>query len=1132
MHKVFLIAIICLPFIPIPQLKAQDIRFKQVYKKSFGQIYDIAQDHQGYIWIATQNQGLQRFDGGNLKTFLNDARNSNSIASGAIISLCVAADNILWMGMIGAGLEKYDPATNSFAHFRHTSNDISSVSSDTVTSVLEDHLGNLWVGTFNGLDLFDRKTGKFTHYTNNKNDSNSLSNGQVFKVFEDKKGVIWISTAIFTARQKPSGCVLNSFDRVTGKFTRYINNPSNPTSNPGNLINNMYEDRNNNFWVTSLGTSFELYKMDRNRGNFTRYYPDPIRSGQLSSFPPNKIKDYWITFIQEDIKGALWLSLGNSGLIRYDPDTKLSSHFGYLYDGNTLITAKDTISGFTSLIPHKAFSSLDGLFWVASSDGLYALNYYSTHLPFFRIKQQEANALYCEPTGKFLWIATDNGLVRRDLTTQNEKVWVNDPTDNTSLSNNTVWALKPADDGNFWVGTAGGGLNKFDPGSNKFIHYRHDPSIPNSIATNIINNLFIDHQNNLWLATDSGISKMNMGTGLFKNYKYRYNDSNGVIYHNILSISEDNDHNIWAASDIGVCRLDIKSDKFKQFRFDNSIAALYHDSKGILWAGGAAGLYYFDKTKDKFVMFANQQSLVSVDNILGIIEDNQRNLWISGMSAIFKVNEGRTTIRKYSEAQGVKYSEMGWVDNFKATDGRLFLGHYDGYFSFYPDRIQDSIIPPKLFFSSFKLSDKEINSPVDGILNAPLFKATEIRLNYDQNVFSFDFLSLDYITPGDEKYLFKLENYDNIWHDIGSDHRAFFFNIPPGTYNFKVKSVSADGGTAEKTIRILISPPWYKSWWAYLFYAFFIAIAGYMVYKYQRRYIVKRERQRTQQKELEQAKEVEKAYTELKATQAQLIASEKMASLGELTAGIAHEIQNPLNFVNNFSEVNKELLVEMKEEMNKGNITDAMKLADDVIINEEKINHHGKRADSIVKGMLQHSRSGSGIKEATDINSLLDECLRLSFHGMRAKDKSFNAITDITIDNSLPSINLVSQDISRVLLNLFTNSFYSVWQKKKVLGENYHPRIEASTIKEGRFIIISIKDNGNGIPKKIVDKIFQPFFTTKPTGEGTGLGLSLSYDIITKGHGGEIIVNTTEGEFAEFIIKLPLSQEISVSSIG
>jgi two-component system NtrC family sensor kinase len=278
---------------------------------------------------------------------------------------------------------------------------------------------------------------------------------------------------------------------------------------------------------------------------------------------------------------------------------------------------------------------------------------------------------------------------------------------------------------------------------------------------------------------------------------------------------------------------------------------------------------------------------------------------------------------------------------------------------------------------------------------------------------------------------------------------------------------------------------------------------------------------------LQQQKEkVETTLSELKATQAQLIQSEKMASLGELTAGIAHEIQNPLNFINNFSEVNTELIDELASEIDKGNIDELKSISNDIKENEQKINHHGKRADAIVKGMLQHSRSSAGVKEPTDINALCDEYLRLSYHALRAKDKSSNVVpiaigitTDF--DKNIDKVNIKPQDVGRVLLNFFNNAFYAVNEKQKTSDENYKPLVSVQTKKQKYSVFITVSDNGNGIPQKIVDKIFQPFFTTKPTGEGTGLGLSLSYDIV-KAHGGEIEIETKEGEYADFIICLPI----------
>ena len=266
--------------------------------------------------------------------------------------------------------------------------------------------------------------------------------------------------------------------------------------------------------------------------------------------------------------------------------------------------------------------------------------------------------------------------------------------------------------------------------------------------------------------------------------------------------------------------------------------------------------------------------------------------------------------------------------------------------------------------------------------------------------------------------------------------------------------------------------------------------------------------------------QLQNSILELKSTQAQLIQSEKLASLGELTAGIAHEIQNPLNFVNNFAEVSAEMLAEMDAELDKGDIHEAKAISADLQQNLSKINHHGQRASAIVKGMLEHSRASTGVKEPTDLNALTDEYLRLAYHGLRAKDNSFNAAMETHFDPDLPMVSVIPQDIGRVLLNLINNAFYAVNEKAKLSIEGYDPVVTVSTAKIGDNIEIRVQDNGNGIPDVIREKIFQPFFTTKPTGQGTGLGLSLAYDIVTKGHEGTLEVESAEGGGSAFIIKL------------
>ncbi len=1093
------------------QIHAQDRRFTQVLKNLTGQINGMAQDKQGFLWLASFEHGLKRYDGINLRNY--------PIVTGYLIDMIIDKKNILWAGTLGTGLHRYDLNSNTITHFRHDPKDPSSLSGDTVGSILEDHLGNLWVGTSGGLDLFNPGTGKFTHYKHDINDPESLSNPMIFRVYEDRSGVIWVGCYPVNRDPSPGLGGLNRFDRKTGKFKRYLNDKNDPKSIYDNRIAWIYEDSKGGFWI--CGPHSAIQSMDRNTGEFTSYFFDPGKQNKLSQ--TSLSGNFVITpnIVSEDITGALWVSSVNAGIIRFDPITKLSEHFGYAYTRDGQIAAQDTAAGFVGKNASVLYNTKDGLFWVSTFDGeLFKLDNRRTTIPFYPMSLPQANSFYCEENNNILWIGTARGLLRIDQATKKETSWKHDPKDKNSLCFNGVSGLRHDGNGNLWLATRNG-LDKFDPVANKFFHYRVDPANPANIADNNFNYLIIDHNKNVWVAADSGISRLDIKTGLFTNFKKTNTNNNSLRGNYFLCIAEDNDNYIWAGSDSGAFRLDTKTAQFRQYASPGFVKSICVDSKGIVWLGGEQGLYYFDKAKDEFVLLADYNSSVSINNVINVLEDNQKNLWVSASSYLVRVSEDRKKLKKYTDANGIRYSNFFFNDNFTGKDGRIFLGEGSGYYAFYPDKLNDSTIVPQLEFSSFKLGDKEVIAGPDGILKSPVWDTEEIRLNHNQNVFSFDFFALDLVSPGDERYMFMLENYDDSWNDIGSDHRAFFFNIPPGKYIFRIKVISGDGNSSEKSIRIIISPPWWKKWWAYLIYGVLALLGIYFIYRYQKHYIVQKERERTQQKELAQAREIEKAYTDLKKTQAQLVQSEKMASLGELTAGIAHEIQNPLNFVNNFSEVNNELIEEMKDELNKGNIESAKMIAENISENEHKIIFHGKRADAIVKGMLQHSRSSSGAKEPTDINALADEYLRLAYHGLRAKDKSFNATMKTDFDNSIGKINIVPQDIGRVILNLITNAFYVVAEKRKQSGGNYEPVVTVSTKKVDRRIEIKVEDNGNGIPPKVLDKIFQPFFTTKPTGQGTGLGLSLSYDIV-KAHGGELKVTTKEQEGSEFTIVLPV----------
>ena len=1104
---------------------AQPIKFNKVIDEkvhSYSFIFDITQDQQGYIWFTSVAKGLQRYDGKNIISFSHDNDNPNTTASNLASALAVDSAGFIWVGTLGFGLDRYDIAKNKFTHFRSDPKNSRSLGNDSVFCLSTDRAGNLWVGTLRGVDRFDKKKEIFYHYEfDEKMKTLSPDEGVIVTtIYEDKKGILWIGWGnVFNAKKGAQGG-LYKLDPKSGKFTAYHNIPGDTSSLSNDNVFSIFEDSKGNFWIGTNGDG--LHSMDRATGKFTRYPYNPANPEKFSRPPVNKVLDNTlVTFITEDVHGRLWIGSSEAGINVFDPGTKKLTHYGGVDGDKTNRYAKDTIGGFTGNGAYHAFTSRDGLLWITGfPSDIYNVNFSKINVPFVSTNTS-AGAFYLQEDKNILWMQSDSGILRKNLNNGEVKLFKHDPKNKNSLVNKDVMAMRGDGAGNIWMATHWNGVEKFNISTEHFTHINFDKNNPRSLVHDSTHTLFFDQQNFLWIGTHKGLSKMDIKTGLCKNYINDVKDSLSLSPGSLYSIAQEKNGTMWIAGIQDINRLDEKTGKFKRYPIGNITYNLNVDASGIVWAGGEAGLYYLDTKRDAFKKYINPVFPGGLPLIAGMIEDDKRNLWLSTNESIIKLNPGRTILKIYNASHGVRPISNIWMENIKAKDGRLFLGSLKGYYSFYPDQLSDQPTLPMLQFTDFKIGSEKVLVDPDGVLQAPVWQTNNIKLNHDQNTFSFDFNAIDYKSTGDIKFLYKLDNYDDEWRDIGSEHKATFFNIPPGKYTLHIKAVNSEGSIAEQIMAISVSPPWWKTWWAYVLYAILFIIAGYIVYRYQKYYIVKRERERSQQKELVQAREIEKAYKELKTTQAQLIQSEKMASLGELTAGIAHEIQNPLNFVNNFSEVNSELIDEMQQELKAGNNDEAITISNNIKENQEKINHHGKRADAIVKGMLQHSRSSSGVKEPTDINALANEYLRLAYHGLRAKDKSFNATMKTHFDESIGKISIIPQDIGRVILNLITNAFYVVDEKKKEVGDNYEPTVSISSKKMGDKVEISVKDNGNGIPQNVMDKIFQPFFTTKPTGQGTGLGLSLSYDIV-KAHGGELRVETKKGEGSDFIIKLSI----------
>ena len=1072
----------------------------------------IAQDVNGLMWFSTK-VGLVSYDGKNLTIYKNNPINPNSLVNNFTESVC--ADNFkIWVGTLGHGLDLFDPATGIFTHFRHDPDDITSLSNDTVTQIMKDKQGILWIGTHGGLNQFDPKTKQFIHYKSESDDSTSLSNNQVRVLYEDRQGTLWVGTGSPYADNGggPLAGGLNRMDKKTGTFTRYMHDPENNNSLTNNKIGAIYEDDEGILWIGMAKNG--LCKMNIEKGTIERLIYDPSNPGNYNSLTTSpEMTDYeHITFISQDITGNYWIGTTESGVFYVNSDPGNTPKYGKEFN---------SLQGFMGNGAWNSYTSRDGIFWLGSIDGsIYRINPSPTKLPYFATPAP-ANSFYEEQNGD-LWIATEQKIIKIETINGISKQSEIDVTPENAQDDN-VQIIREDRQGNIWIGGSGG-LTMWEKSSKKFINYKNDPKTRNSLSNNNIVTLYEDKQENIWVGTIDGLNLLNRKHGDFKKYYMNQADTSFIGLNIITSVLQKKRGQLWVGTwnGGGVYSFDPVTNKSKTYLSGTSVVCLYEDSKNVIWLGSNYGLFRYDPKLDNFVRYLDPFQVSGISSVSGIVEDNDHYLWVSTNNGLARINPERNETNKLAKAYGLENTSFLWNSYYKGRDGKLFFGDANGYYVFNPEEVILNTDPPEIVFTGFRLADHIVNPGNNSPLKTDLAKAEEIRLGHDQNIFSFDYAIIDYVNPEENQLTFFLENYDNNWQQPTSERRAYYFNVPPGEYTFHVRGANSYGIWAAKKINILISPPWWKSYWAYGIYGllFLLLILGFD--RIQRRRIQLRERQKNHQRELAQAKEIEKAYTELKTTQSQLIQAEKMASLGELTAGIAHEIQNPLNFVNNFSDVNTELISELEEERKK-EIRD-FENEDDILQNikenEEKIKHHGKRADAIVKGMLQHSRSSSGVKEAQDINVLADEYLRLSYHGLRAKDKSFNADFKTELDENLPKIKVIPQDIGRVLLNLINNAFYAVDKKSKENIDGYKPKVIVITEKLNDKVKISVKDNGNGIPDEVIDKIFQPFFTTKPTGEGTGLGLSMSYDIITKGHGGKLDVQTKEGIGTEFIINL------------
>jgi signal transduction histidine kinase/ligand-binding sensor domain-containing protein len=1044
-------------------------------------LWDLELDQNGNLLISTAISGLYRLNiqSGILEKFETGV---------SFFRIQEDRNGLIWGAGANDGVFFFHPDSSTLSQFIIP---VEEIIGKATYGIFEDSSQNIWMGFDSRIAILNPERKSLILIGKEAGYDVTIPYGFT----EDSKGAVWISAispgsfAISLTEKKLFSLGVEQGFHGTSRATMF--------------------DLLGRLWIVDNDTVF-IY-------NSANSHLKKIPTGKKFRTPAYGLPSYAMV----DPKGNMWIGTLTDGIIIADPKGMLSEHF-------------NISNGLASNDVWGIIEDESNRIWLSTYQGLNIYDpdkgrLYLSKIPpeigtnnLRQISKLDNETLLSGGVGGFSVINLRN----KTLTSYKS---------NSSTSRGFRGSLKD-NLGNIWIGTDSG-IFKFNFSNNTLSHLDQF----SGLASNLVYVLLKDFEGKIWVGTDTGVNVIDPE----KNTISYLGKNNGLTSDFLAMILETSKNEILIGTDKGVSIIDQAKSTITHLTAKEGLIpeTLYdlNEVNGRIHVGSENGIIVVDRpeTSDssklwRFTNFGKKEGFPYNDyNQSTAITTRNGTAWW-GSAPVMTVNIQDPFIDSLAPKahitgfnimdQNPSFANMDYLNGFLTIDDTLWNRDKTLFYT------KDNFPEDSGYLAQNKITWDSLTSD----FNMPI----GLRLPYNQNSFNVSFANLDILGRDKIVYRYHLEGVEKEWSEktLNSVSKNYY-NIPPGDYTFKVATRGFNGVWSEPaTFAFVILPPWWQTWWAYLLFSIILGTSVYTIVQIRSQWL-KKENKILEERVTHRTAQLNKTIDELKTTQAQLIQSEKMASLGELTAGIAHEIQNPLNFVNNFSEVSNELIQEIQEERakSKEERDDQLEseILEDIRQNLEKITIHGKRADSIVKGMLQHSRSSSGQKEPTDINILADEYLRLAYHGLRAKDKSFNADFKTNFAPDLPKVPVMGQDLGRVFLNLINNAFYAVTDKKKTIsqaegGETYSPTVTVTTstytspsgAQGGVQIVIS--DNGGGIPENIKSKIFQPFFTTKPTGKGTGLGLSLSYDIV-RAHGGELKVKSEEGIGTDFIISLPLN---------
>ncbi len=788
-------------------------------------INNVYQDKKGFLWFATID-GLNRYDGYNIKVYKNNSEDPYSISGNTIT--CIVEDSLgrLWIGTRTQGINIYDPDKDFFKRMMHDRNS-NSLSSNAIRTILIDEQNNVWIGTLGGgLNLYQERENRFIHYRYDKNDPNTISDDYVYDIIEDTLGIYWIGSE--------SG-VLDLLDYNEKGFRHFIYNNS-YTAIRGSFGISLYKDHLKNIWVGTNGEG--AYKFDKKSEKFW-HYEYKLSGHELTS---NMVSSFY-----EDKEGNIWIGTDGGGVNIYNP---VFDEFKYIKSDPNIVHS------LSSNAIYNIFEDNSGTIWIGTFRG--GVNYYNPFKYKFAHYKNNSNdksslsfnsvlAIFQDKEGK-IWIGTDGGGLNLFNPKNGEfSYFKHDPLDPKSLSSDVVKSIFEDSRGNLWIGTYAKGLNLFNKSKGTFTHYMNDPRDKTSIGHNNVWVIFEDSKENLWVGLmGGGLDLLDRKNNRFTHFVKEENNTKSISSNSIKTIFEDSEGNIWIGTEGGGLNLfDYRRNYFVRYNYNSNnihsisnddIRSIFEDSDKILWIGTADGLCKFNKTDNNFTVYRITNGLPN-NVINGIIEDEDGGLWISTNKGISCCNKEKMTFKNYDINDGLQGNEFNYTSLLKTRSGDILFGGNNGFNMFKPDQIIDNLIPPKIIFSDFRLFGKSI-SPKDTIngrriLNKALSDIDEITLTYKENVFSIEFSALHFISPMRNQYSYILEGFDNSWINTDASNRVVsYMNLEAGDYTFRVKGSNSDGiwSKDEKVLYITILPPWWGTMWFKISVVILIAMLLSFIY--------------------------------------------------------------------------------------------------------------------------------------------------------------------------------------------------------------------------------------------------------------------------------------------------------------